>query len=74
MRPAPTLSVRAFGPVVPLAVTAAVVVVVVVAAAAAGVAVVAVTAAAVSETISSVVDSLTRRPRSEGPGATPLAA
>ena len=27
MRPAPTLSVRAFGPVVPLAVTAAVVVV-----------------------------------------------
>ena len=67
MRPAPTLSVRAFGPVVPLAVTAAVVVV--------GCRwPVAAAPAVVSETISSVVDSLTRRPRSEGPGATPLAA
>jgi hypothetical protein len=55
MRPAPTLPVRASGPVV-LAAAVAV----------AAVAVAAV-AAVVSETISSVVDSLTRRPRSQGP-------
>jgi hypothetical protein len=60
MRPAPTLPVRASGPVVLAAAVA------VAAVAVAAVAVAAV-AAVVSETISSVVDSLTRRPRSQGP-------
>ncbi len=63
MRPAPTLSVRASGPVVPLAAAAVVPVPV----AAAVIVVVAAASAVVSETISSVVDSLTRRPRSQGP-------